>query len=59
MTVQALEGRNTFVVARLFSQLAEATIGVAGHECEHGSGEQKKCMRAAEGYLERGYEGVI
>ena len=53
---QALEGADLEVTARLFSQLAEAHVGIAG-TCEHGSSEQTRNMRAAETNVERGYEG--
>ncbi|KAK5163338.1 APC5 protein [Saxophila tyrrhenica] len=53
---QALEGKDLHLTARLFALLADATVGTAGHECEHGSNGQAKMMRVAAGYFERSHD---
>ena len=55
---QALEGSDIHLSARFFALLADATVGAAGHECEHGSSEQVKTMRLAAGYFERSHDGA-
>ena len=53
---QALEGRDLHLTATLFSQLAEAYVGIAG-TCELDSSEQTQNLQTAEGYVERSHEG--
>ena len=56
MSLQSLECSDLQLSARLFSQLADAHVGIAG-TCEHGSSEQTRNMWSAEANVERSYDG--
>ncbi|KAK3683200.1 APC5 protein [Vermiconidia calcicola] len=52
----AIEAGDLSIIARLFSHLAEAHVGIAGYQCEHGSAEQTRNLRTAEAYVDRSFE---
>ena len=57
MNLQALETRDTYLAAQMFSSLADSHVGIAGHVGNKVRIEQERNVRSAGAYVERSYKG--